>query len=222
MLYKAAQIASHSITLKILSWIFLTKLTSPFLFPFPPKRPRAVFPATCCPLFILLKDPARENSRMEVLRTWPRTLYQAVPLFLGDGRRVQDGEELNLVLMALNNSTAWLSSSSHAFLWDQVCMGVFFSVQCKIWWKWAFFRVMQTPLQLTYHVSLPSALMQISSSITCDSYKWNLQLFCQLADFCSHRSSAQLSFEASCLKSLFGYSFKFWTHSLVQAFIFFW
>lgn len=231
MLYKATQAASHSITLKILRWIFLTKLTSPCLFSFPLKdlgmcsQPLAVFSLFFWKI-LRMRTAGWKCSGNDL-----GSVQSCAPLpdWWQKGARWWRAEPSSHSIKWLH-SMAVIKQPCFTLLWDQVHIAVFFSAQCKIWRKWAFFLLLLLLGLCRHHLNwpttislpLPSAFIQISSSITCDSYKWNLQLFCPLADFCSHRSRACLSFEASCLKSVFGCSFHFWTCSLVQGFIFFW
>lgn len=110
---------------------------------------------------------------------------QAVPFSgraLGVCRRVQEGEDLKLLLTAaFDGSPVWLSLNSPALLCfeSRGCMGVLFCMQCKIWWKCAFFLLLlllglcqhHLSWPTTVSLSFPSALMWISSSITCHSSK---------------------------------------------------
>lgn len=117
MLYKATQAASHSITFKILSWIFLTKLTSPCLFfslsPLKDlgmcSQPLAVlslfFWKILCMRIAGWKCSGNDLGSVQgcapLLQCWQK------------GARWRRAEPL---LVALNDSTAWLSSNSHALL----------------------------------------------------------------------------------------------------------
>lgn len=79
------------------------KLTSPclFLFPFPPKRPRAVLLALTV-LGLFFGEILRMCSRVETLPTRPRlcgTLQPSPEEPLETAERVQEGEELSLVLV---------------------------------------------------------------------------------------------------------------------------
>lgn len=77
---------------------------------------------------------------------------------------------------------------------------VSFCVQCKNWWKCVFFLLLLLLVLCQHHLSwsptvslsLPSVLMWISSSITCDSSKCSP---CADWDFCPQHRSAHLSFE---------------------------
>lgn len=87
-----------------------------------------------------------------------------------------------------------------ALLWEE--HGCLYCVQCKIWWKYAFFSLLLLGLS-QHHLSWPttlslsfaSAVMWISSLITCDSSECSVQPLCWLADFSSQHSSFHLSFE---------------------------
>lgn len=164
-------------------------------FPFPQERPRAAFPASWCPQFVLLEDPSPEKSRMERLRAGPQLCARLCPS-LGGLWVVQEGSDLELLLTAeFGDSPVWLSLSSRALLCleSRDCRGVFFCVQCQIWWKCAFLLLLLLLGLCQHHLSWPStvslsfasALMWISSSITCDSSKCSVQPLCWLADFCS-------------------------------------
>lgn len=133
-------------------------------------------------------------------------LCWAVPLSgraLGGCRRLQEGENLKLQFTAgSDGSPAWLSLNGPALLCFERSMGVFSCVQCKIWWKCAFFSLLLLGLgqhhlswPTTLSLSFASAVMWISSSITCDSSECSVQPLCWLADFCSQHSSSHLSFE---------------------------
>lgn len=124
---------------------------------------------------------------------------------LGGCRRVQEGEDLKL-LPQEHLMTPQCGCHCHALLCfeSRDCMGVSFCVQCKIWWKCAFFLLLLLVLCQhrlswlpTISLSFPSALMWISNSITCGSSKCSMQPLCWLADFCSQHSCTHLSFETS-------------------------
>lgn len=108
-----------------------------------------------------------------------QALCQAAPLSKGapsDCRMVQDGEELNLVLTAFNESTVWLSPNSHALLCFETrdCVDVFFLSAAQHLVKMCLLSfvvvtgVMQALLKLAYHCiswyGFPAQLPVIATS----------------------------------------------------------
>lgn len=188
--------ASRSLTLKIFSWIFL----------------KLIFPCLS-----LKKDPGLCSQPLGVLSLffW-KILFMRIAGWKGPGQDpssarlcpsqggpwvAQEGSDLELLLTAVWWLPVWLSLNSQALLCfeNRDCRAVFFCVQCQIWWKCVFFLLLLLLLGLCQHhlswpttvsLSFPSALMWISSSITCDCSKCSVQPLCWLADFGSQAPSA--------------------------------
>lgn len=134
---------------------------------------------------------------MEGLRAWPWLCARLCPS-LGVCRRVQEGEDLNLLLTAaFDGSPEWLSLNSSAFRAGADGCLLLCAVQnlVKMCFVVVAIGVMPRPLKLAHHrVSVFSKCFDVDFQL---DYLPQLQVqpLCCLADFCSQPGSAHLSFQ---------------------------